>query len=118
MANFTVSANGGFFDPSGHQWSMRGLNATPQEALDGFANVLKQYPGMTAIRLTASSGGPWNPADSAATIDQAIQAYTAKGIVVELEDHYYMDETNAAWYQQMAQTYKSNPLVFLETPNE
>ena len=36
MANFTVSASGGFVDPNGHPWSMRGLNATAPDALDGF----------------------------------------------------------------------------------
>lgn len=119
MANFTVSLNSGFIDPNGHPWSMRGLNAQAPDALAGFPNVLTDYPGLTAIRLAASSGGPFNPADSLATIQQIVQEYTARGVAVELELHYGNGyESNVAWYQQMAQAFKGNPLVFLETPNE
>ena len=46
-----------------------------------------------------------------------VQEYTAKGVVVEIEDHSGNGD-NVAWYQQMATAYKGNPLVFLETPNE
>src|SRR4051812_26616502 len=119
MANFTVSLNSGFIDPNGHPWSMRGLNAQAPDALVGFPNVLTDYPGLTAIRLAASSGGPFNPADSLATIQQIVQEYTARGVVVELELHYGNGyESDVSWYQQMAQAFKGNPLVFLETPNE
>jgi hypothetical protein len=109
---FTVTSNGGFIDPNGNSFDMRGLNATPTDALAGFANVMKDYPGLTAIRLACDS-----KSNSAALIDQVIQKYTGAGVVVELEDH-YGGENNVAWYQQMAQTYKGNPRVFLETPNE
>ena len=51
MANFTVSATGGFVAPNGQPWTMRGLDAGVQDALQGFANVLTDYPGLTAIRL-------------------------------------------------------------------
>jgi hypothetical protein len=111
-ANFTVSAAGGFVDPNGHAWTMRGLNAGVQDALQGFANLLKDYPGLTAIRLNV------NPAqDSTASIDQVVQEYTKAGIVVEIEDH-SGSQTNVPWYQQLAQAYANNPLVFLEMPNE
>ena len=110
-ANFTVSANGGFTDPNGQAWSMRGLNAGVQDALQGFPNVMQQFPGMTAIRL--NTGGNDDPA----AINQVVQEYTGKGVVVEIEDH-SGNANNVAWYQQMASTYKNNPLVMLETPNE
>jgi hypothetical protein len=110
-ANFAVSANGGFTDPNGQAWSMRGLNAGVQDALQGFPNVMQQFPGMTAIRL--NTGGN----DSPAAINQVVQEYTSKGIVVEIEDH-SGNPNNVAWYQQMATAYKGNPLVMLETPNE
>jgi len=112
MTNFTVSATSGFAAPNGQPWTMRGLNAGVQDALQGFANVLTDYPGLTAIRLNVVPGS-----DSAASIDQVVQEYTAKGIVVEIEDHSGNGD-NVAWYQQMATAYKGNPLVFLETPNE
>ena len=112
MANFTVTASGGFVAPNGTPWTMRGLNAGVQDALQGFGNVLKDYPGLTAIRLNCDSGN-----DSAASIAQVVQEYTAAGVVVEIEDHSGNGD-NVAWYQQMATMFKGNPLVFLETPNE
>jgi hypothetical protein len=112
MANFTVTASGGFVAPNGTPWTMRGLNAGVQDALQGFGNVLKDYPGLTAIRLNCDSGN-----DSAASIAQVVQEYTAAGIVVEVEDHSGNGD-NVAWYQQMATMFKGNSLVFLETPNE
>ena len=110
---FTVSSSG-FRDPNGNAWTMRGLNAGVQDALDGFGNVLSDYPGLTAIRLNCD---PDN--DSLAAIDQVVQEYSARGVVVEVEDH--ADSAggdNVAWYQQMAQRYKTNARVFLEVPNE
>ncbi|MGA8193020.1 MAG: carbohydrate-binding domain-containing protein [Acetobacteraceae bacterium] len=112
MANFTVTASGGFVAPNGTPWTMRGLNAGVQDALQGFGNVLTDYPGLTAIRLNCDSGN-----DSAASIAQVVQEYTAAGVVVEIEDHSGNGD-NVAWYQQMATMFKDNPLVFLETPNE
>ncbi len=111
-SNFTVSAAGGFVAPNGQKWTMRGLNAGVQDALQGFAKVQTDYPGLTAIRLNCD---PSN--DSAASIAQVVQEYTAAGVVVEIEDHSGNGD-NVAWYQQMATAYKGNPLVFLETPNE
>jgi hypothetical protein len=91
---------------------MRGLNAGVQDALQGYPGVLSDYPGMTAIRLNVVPNQ-----DSMASIDQVIQEYTSHGIVVEAEDH-SGDQGNVDWYQQMAETYKNNPYVMLETPNE
>ena len=82
---------------------MRGLNAGVQDALQGFGNVLKDYPGLTAIRLNCDSGN-----DSAASIAQVVQEYTAAGVVVEIEDHSGNGD-NVAWYQQMATMFKDNP---------
>ncbi len=89
--SFTVSATGGFIDPNGQQWTMRGLNAGVQDALQGFANVLTDYPGLTAIRL--NTGGN----DNAADIDKVVQEYTARGVVVMIEDH-SGNPNNVAWY--------------------
>ena len=111
-SNFTVSATGGFVAPNGQPWAMRGLDAGVQDALQGFPGVLTDYPGLTAIRLNVVPGS-----DSAASIDQVVQEYTAKGVVVEIEDHSGNGD-NVAWYQQMATAYKGNSHVFLETPNE
>ena len=93
-------------------WTMRGVNAGVQDALQGFANVMQDFPGMTAIRLNCDPGN-----DSAADIDTVVREYTGAGVVVEIEDH-SGNPDNVAWYQQMAQAYKGNALVYLEMPNE
>ena len=46
-----------------------------------------------------------------------VREYTGAGVVVEIEDH-SGNPDNVAWYQQMAQAYKGNALVYLEMPNE
>lgn len=111
---FTVSATGGFIDPAGNSWSMRGLNATPQDCIiwSNPDTVLAQYPGLTCIRLNCNTGS-----DTDADIDDTVKAYTARGVVVQIEDH-GGNQANLAWYTKMATLYKSNPYVFLETPNE
>ena len=109
---FTVSASGGFVAPDGQQWNMRGLNAGVQDALQGFQNVLTDFPGLTAIRLNVNPSS-----DSAASVSQVVSEYTAAGVAVEIEDHSGNGD-NVAWYQQEAQQFKTNGLVFLEMPNE
>jgi hypothetical protein len=109
---FTVSASGGFAAPDGQHWNMRGLNAGVQDALQGFPNVLTDFPGLTAIRLNVNPSS-----DSAASISQVVSEYTAAGVAVEIEDHSGNGD-NVAWYQQEAQQFKANSLVFPETPNE
>jgi hypothetical protein len=93
-------------------WTMRGVNAGVQDALQGFANAMQDFPGMTAIRLNCDPGN-----DPAADIDTVVREYTGAGVVVEIEDH-SGNPDNVAWYQQMAQAYKGNALVYLEMPNE
>jgi hypothetical protein len=111
--SFHVSLNG-FTDNNGHAWRMRGLNATVDDALQGFGNVLIDYPGLSAIRLNCDPGS-----DSDQAIDQVVQLYTGRGVIVEIEDHADTNNgDNVGWYQRMAQSYKTNPRVFLEVPNE
>jgi Cellulase (glycosyl hydrolase family 5) len=109
--NFSVTP-AGFVAPDGSSWNMAGLNAGVTDALNGFPNVLTGYPNLTAIRLNVNPGQ-----DSMSDINNVIQEYTKAGIVVEAEDHSGNGD-NVDWYTQMAQTYKNNPLVMLETPNE
>ena len=78
--NLAVSASG--FTENGQPVSLRGVDALVPDALAGFANVTADFPGMTMLRLDAQPG-----TDSAASIAQAVQEYTSKGIVVELEQH-------------------------------
>ena len=102
----------GFVGPDGKPWSMKGLNGGVDDALQHFDGIQQQFPGLTAIRLNVVPNQ-----DSAGKIDEVVKKYTDAGIAVELEDH-SGDGRNVDWYSQMAQTYKNNPLVMLETPNE
>ncbi len=115
MANFTTSAKGGFVAPNGQSWSMRGLDMDVKDALPAIqGSLLQDYPGLTAIRLVCNAG-----ADTAQSLAPIIDAYTSKGIVVELEDHWDTNNGgNTGWYSSIASAYKDNPYVFLETPNE
>lgn len=110
-AGMTVSPDG-FKTADGQSWNMRGLNASVQEALDGFPNALTDYPNMTAIRLNVDPGK-----DNMQDIDKVISEYTAKGVAVIAEDH-SGNQGNTQWYGEMAAKYKDNGLVMLETSNE
>ncbi|MBV8614681.1 MAG: cellulase family glycosylhydrolase, partial [Acetobacteraceae bacterium] len=112
-STFTVGLNG-FTAPNGASWNMKGLDVDVSDALQNLQGIEANYPGLTAIRLVCNGN-----TDTPASIQPIVQAYTSKGIVVEIEDHAdSQNGDNTGWYTQMAQAYKDNPLVFLETPNE
>lgn len=106
---FTVTAKG-FTDPNGNAWSARGLNAGVQDALAAWPQVMTTMSGMTMLRLNVG------PGDTQDAINEAVMKYTSSGVMVEIETHY--GSTNLDLYQQWAATFKDNPLVALETPNE
>jgi hypothetical protein len=93
---------------------MRGLDATVQDALQGYPGVINDYPGLTAIRLNVDPNH-----DSTSDISKVVQEYNSVNVVVEIEDHMGTEnEDNVGWYTQMATLFKNSPLVFLEVPNE
>ena len=110
---FTVTAAGGFLDPTGKPWSMRGLNGGPQDLVTGFAGCFTQFPGLTCVRLNCNSNN-----NEDALIRQVVSLYTGRGCVVEVEDHWSGNNGNTGWYTTYATAFKSNPYVFMETPNE
>jgi cellulase (glycosyl hydrolase family 5) len=92
--------------------TLRGVNAGVQDALQGWPQVMQQFPGMTALRLNANPGK-----DSSVDINTVVTNYTGAGVTVEIEDH-SGNPDNVLWYRQMAGMFKGNPLVLLEMPNE
>lgn len=92
--------------------TLRGVNASVRDALEGWPQVMQQFPGMNAIRLNCDSGR-----DSAGDIARVVATYTGAGVAVEVEDH-SGNRDNVFWYQEMAGMFKNNPLVLLEMPNE
>jgi len=115
VTGINATVNGFFDDANGQALNLVGLNASPEDAVAGFANVQSDFPGLTALRLNVSPSDLNDP-----NINTAVQEYTNAGIAVELEVH----DTNGvgsgydSTYEQWAQDYKNNPLVMLETPNE
>ena len=115
VGGIEATVNGFFNTSNGDPLNLVGLDASPEDAVAGFANVQKDFPGLTAIRLNVNPSDTNDP-----DITQAVQEYTGAGIAVELEVH----DTNGdgsgfdSTYEQWAQEYKNNPLVMLETPNE
>ena len=107
----TVAAPANAAAIAGTPLIMRGVNAGVQDALTGWPQVMAQFPGMTALRLNSGAG------DSMANISTVVQEYTGAGVIVEIEDH-TGNPDNAQWYTQLAQTFKGNPRVYLEMPNE
>jgi hypothetical protein len=90
---------------------MRGVNAGVQDALTGWPLVMTDFPGMTALRLNSGAS------DSMANICTVVQEYTGAGVSVEIDDH-TGNPDNVQWYTRLAQTFRSNPRVYLELPNE
>ena len=130
---FHVS-NGQIIGPSGAPFLARGTAMYSFEA--GSVNqFLGEFPGLNIIRLAACSGfGDTacynNKGDTVASITPIINAATAKGIVVEIEDHvdYLYNDPNTLsaanlsnvenWYASLAAAFAGNPYVWFGTPNE
>jgi Cellulase (glycosyl hydrolase family 5) len=99
-------------EPPNPLLTLRGVNASVSDALQGWPQVQQQFPGMTIVRLNCNSG-----TDAAGDIAKVVQEYTEAGIAVEIEDHSGA-HANTLWYAQMAAQFANNPLVLFETPNE
>ena len=110
---FTTNVNG-FTAPNGQAWVPKGMNVDLSDALQNLQGIEKNYPGTNFVRLVTVADR-----DSVSSIAPVVQAYTAKGITVEIEDHGdSQGGGNTGWYSSVASTFKNNPYVFLETPNE
>lgn len=108
---FTVTPNG-ITDPSGKPFVAKGLDVDAKDALQNLQGLQTTFPGLNMVRLVAvASAG-----DNAQTLQPIIDAYTQKGIVVEVEDH--SDSADASWYTAIYNANKNNPYVWYETPNE
>jgi len=87
--------------------------------------VLTAYPGLNFIRLSTWYSAPYSVADYQAFISIT----TAKGIVVEIEDHSYHTGGNpaftgaelaaeSAWFASLAKPFAGNPYVWFGSMNE
>lgn len=122
---FKVS-NGLIQDPNGNNFLARGIDVI-QEQLSTVCTsaactpLLTLYPGLNMLRV------PFLDYSDPSGIATAVAHLTAKGIVVEIEDHTGISQqpatgsalaTQQAWYSAAASLYKNNPYVWFGTPNE
>ena len=116
--------DGQIYGPDGQPFIAKGIAVYGGEATGIVDQVVKDFPGINMIRLAA------NPAsDTPESIQKTIDAYTSRGIIVEVEDHHsaggekntytgqqLADQAN--WYGQIAANNKGNSKVWFGTPNE
>ena len=121
-------ANGLIIDPNGQNFIAKGINVRWDQlnAVAGSASnspLLTDFPGLNMVRVYFDGSFSQSPSEIAA----AIQVLTAKGIVVEIEDHTGISATpytgsqlaaEQGWYASLASTFKSNPYVWFGTFNE
>lgn len=119
-------AHGLIQDPNGNNFLARGINVI-QEQLSTVCTsaactpLLTDFPGLNMLRV------PFLDYSDPSGIATAVAHLTAKGIVVEIEDHTGISQqpatgsalaTQQAWYSAAASLYKNNPYVWFGTPNE
>ena len=121
--------NGQIIGPDGQSFTAKGVNDGVQQAVNDQGAMLQALPGLNMVRLNANLAN----GDTPAQVQQVIDAYTAKGIVVEVEDHTSSgnegnDNSNVVsgqdlikeenWYSQIAAANVNNPYVWFGTANE
>ena len=121
-------ADGKIFDPSGKQFTARGLNVHDSQ-MDSADEILARFPQINFIRLAV------HHYQSPEAYSQFIDTMTDRGIVVELENHNNGTGNNRGggegvaftgqqlraesdWYSAVARAYASNPYVWFGTNNE
>jgi hypothetical protein len=127
--------NGRILDINGNDFVPRGLNLT-DDLGSQISKVLDSMPGITMIRFPACSGAlgtSWcfsGQVDTADSLAPIVDAATARGVVIELEDHsacngcypnipdngQQANELN--WYASIASRFRDNPYVWFGTLNE
>lgn len=135
MNGFSTSGTQ-IIDPNGDPFIAKGVATFSWPTLTNSAatnTLLSDFPGINMIRLAADSGftddPPYNNTpDSVASLVNFIDAVTAKGIVVEIEDHTVWQDPDTlsgsalsnevAWYASLAAAFESNPYVWFGTMNE
>lgn len=113
--------NGRIIGPDGKDFIARGINAGPQNMETLIASLDAVFPGTNFIRMATQAA--WTQYDYTAFVS----AMTAKGRVVEIEDHPYPSPrpytgaqlaAEVAWYAKLANQFKGNPYVWFGTMNE
>jgi mannan endo-1,4-beta-mannosidase len=113
------------YTPDGQPFIARGINIRNDQlnAAVSSGQLLSAFPGLNMVRLYFEGSF----SDDLSSIQASINALTAKGVVVAIEDHTgiskapYTGSQLAAeqtWYAQIASANKTNPYVWFGTFNE
>lgn len=117
--------NGQIYTPDGKPFIARGINirADQLNAAVSSGQLLSDFPGINMIRLYFEG----DFSDNLSSIQGSINALTAQGIVVEIEDHTGISKppytgsqlaAEQSWYSAIASANKTNPYVWFGTFNE
>lgn len=135
---------GGIIDPEGKPFLPLGVNEfagltfggfeNPNLASSGIADIYKNTWRFNFLRIVTCPDGYCDhhgkgggPTVQGADLDALVNTYTARKMVILLQDHGqdYPNIPNASqieqslsWYRQIAQKYKNNPYVWFGGPNE
>src|ERR1700761_3938514 len=119
--------NGQIIAPNGQSFIAKGINIHWEQlpnAVDS-GQLLQDFPGLNMVRVNYESGT--SPYEDPSAIEAAVDALTAKGVVVEIEDHTGISHppytgsalaAEQAWYSALATDFKNNPYVWFGTYNE
>lgn len=132
-ASATANATGAFhvvggqiIAPNGQPFIARGINIGPDKIGEAVSNgaatpLLTTFPGINMIRFADGSRS------SPDALRSFISTLTAKGIVVEIEDHPWPLvnaysggdlQAEASWFAALATAFKDNPFVWFGAQNE
>jgi hypothetical protein len=115
VTGFTVSQAAGILDNLGNRWELRGYNCDciGSGAFDKVkVNLFAKFPGANMCRVVCDQG------TGVAEVQSMVAALTARKMISFIDYHDQVQGGTIAWYQVMAAAFKSNPYVFMETPNE
>ncbi len=116
-------ANGQIIDPNGNVYIARGIDIGPQDMATVAQSLTSTFPGANFIRLATWDTAPYSLSD----YENFVSQMTAKGVVVEIEDHAYPSPgtytgsqltTESNWYASLASAFANNPYVWFGTMNE
>lgn len=120
-----AAIDGQILAPDGTPFIARGINIREDQlnAAVSSGQLESDFPGLNMVRLYFEGSF----SDNLSSIQGSINALTAKGIVVEIEDHTGISKppytgsqlaAEQAWYSTIASANKTNPYVWFGTFNE
>ena len=115
--------NGQIIDPNGNVFVAKGIDIGPQDMASVASSLATTFPGANFIRLAIPGGTYPDPSQFKSFVAQM----TAKGVVVEIEDHPYPSPgtytgsqlaAESSWYASIGAAFANNPYVWFGTMNE